>query len=108
MIHTFALRDKARLLLKRQHQPVTLGGYLRANAIRHSIFAAIFWLIIAVSWLSGYHAAALIVGGFWTGRLMRDIQWYQRLAAEWELTREIIDWKKVSALVQAEHPVMHS
>jgi hypothetical protein len=94
------LRDKARLVLQRRATPPGIGGYVRQHAVRHLVFSAIFWLIIVVAWSVGQHAAAFIVAGFWAGRLTRDLQWYSRLAAEWETTRELLDWQKVESLAK--------
>jgi hypothetical protein len=92
------LQRKARLLQKLRSDTPTAAGYLRQNAGRHLIFSIGFWLLFFGSWLLGYHVAAFIVGGFWAGRLMRDIQWYRALAREWETTQEFIDWNKVDTL----------
>ena len=75
--------------------------YLRQNATRHLFFSAIYWLLMILVWAIGQHTAALVIAGFWAGRLMRDIQWYSRLAAEWNTTRELLDWPKIESLANA-------
>jgi Flp pilus assembly protein TadB len=97
-MNTISLRDKARRVLARRQLEAGVGMYLRQNAARHLFFSAIFWLLIILLWAIGQHAAAFVIAGFWAGRLVRDIQWYRQLAAEWDTTRELLDWQKVEAL----------
>lgn len=95
------MKDKARLLLSRRHAAVGVGFYLRQNAARHLLFSAIFWLLIPLVWMAGQHSVSFVIAGFWAGRLMRDFQWYRRLAAEWDTTSELLDWQKIETLATA-------
>jgi hypothetical protein len=99
------LQDKARLMLSRRNNRPTLTTYLKQYGARHLAFSCVFWLLILAAWWSGQQAAALLIGGFWAGRLMRDIQWYQRLVTEWDATRELVDWQKVELLAAGTTPV---
>ncbi len=91
-------QEKARLMLSRRNCRPTVASYLKQYVGRHLAFSAAFWALILAAWWSGQQSVALVVGGFWAGRLMRDIQWYQRLAAEWDSTSELVDWHKVELL----------
>ena len=100
-MYTLSINDKARLLLSRRQAAAGIGMYLRQNAVRHLLFSAIFWLLILLVWMFGQHSVSFVITGFWAGRLIRDFQWYQRLAAEWDTTRELLDWQKIEALASA-------
>jgi hypothetical protein len=97
-MRTPSLKEKAQVLWKRRQTTVSLGMYLRQNATRHFIVSAILWLSIILIWSGGQQAIALVSAGIWAGRIMRDIQWYRRLAAEWDTTRELLDWQKIESL----------
>jgi hypothetical protein len=97
-MHTLNVNDKAMQLLAKREEGVSTAMYLRQNAIRHLIYAAIYWLMIVLAWSAGLHAVSFLVAGFWAGRLSRDIQWYRRLVAEWNTTRELLDWEKIESL----------
>ena len=95
------LTQKARRLLAQRSADVTAWTYLHQNLSRHLTMTAILGALTAGAWAAGVTDAAIVIGTLWAGRLMRDIQWYARLAAEWRTTREIIDWPKVEALAQS-------
>jgi hypothetical protein len=92
------LVDKARLMLSRRINRPTVASYLKQYGARHLAYSALFWVLILLAWWNEQQPVALVVVGFWAGRLMRDIQWYQRLVAEWDSTSELIDWQKVEML----------
>ena len=95
-----SLQQKAELLRSRRNNPPTVGFYIRQSAGRHLLFAALFWLLIAVAWWSDLAFIGWLFGGVWAGRLFRDVQWYQRLTAEWETTTELVDWQKVETIAR--------
>jgi hypothetical protein len=95
------LKPKARRLLAQRSAEVTLWTYLRQNLSRHLTMTAIFGALTVGAWAAGVTEAALVIGTLWAGRLMRDIQWYARLAGEWPSTRELIDWEKVESIANS-------
>jgi hypothetical protein len=64
-------------------------------------------VLVAVSWYLVAPILAAGVFGFWAGKLIRDFQWYARLASEWETTIDLIDWPLVEMLA-AEHSTSNS
>jgi hypothetical protein len=95
------LKPKARRLLAQRSAEVTTWTYLRQNLARHLTMTAIFGALTAGAWAAGVTEAALVIGTLWAARLMRDIQWYARLAGEWPSTREFIDWERVETIANS-------
>ncbi len=92
------LAGKARRLLERRDQPITLVRYLSENWRRHLVVAIAFGLLIAAAWQTGNNGLAVMIASFWTGRFVRDVQWFRTLAREWPSTKELLDWKKIEHL----------
>ena len=103
-MQTLSLNDKARLLWTRRHETSSVWMYIRQNARRHLVYAAIFWSAIALTWFAEVYAMSFVLLGFWGGRLSRDIAWYRRLSAEWDSTRELLDWHKIELLANEAAP----
>src|SRR4051812_38933258 len=96
-----ALKDKAEMLLERRGSATGIGFYLRQTAVRHLVFAAVWSALIAVAWLVEMPSLSFIFAGFWLGILVRDLQWYRRLSAEWDVTQALIDWQKVESIANS-------
>jgi hypothetical protein len=93
--------QKAKRLLSQRGTQMTVAHYLRLTAGWHLVMAALFWLVISAAWWTEMPSLALFMGGFWAGRLVRDIQWYRKISAEWESSLIFIDWQKVETIASA-------
>ncbi len=92
-----ALQAKAESILRRRHEK-GVAYYYRTQWQRQLIFASLYALLIAAAWYLVGPLLAAGIFGFWMGKFIRDLQWYSRLASEWETTVDLIDWPRVELL----------
>ncbi len=92
------LAGKARRLLQRRHEPITLLRFLSGQWRRHVLITVGFGILFAIAWQIGNVYLAVGLASFWAGRIVRDIQWYRTLVFEWESTKELLDWEKIEQL----------
>jgi hypothetical protein len=95
-------------LTKRQHRYIkallrsrdmgsTLGLWLQARWKSWTVLA-IFCSLAAFVFASFSLAICWVYFGLWLGCFLRDIGHFQAAKRMWPVTREIVDWKRVSEL----------
>ena len=92
------LAGKARRLLERRNEPLSLLRYLSSQWRRHVLITVCYAVLYAISWQIGNVYLTIGLASFWAGRVVRDIQWYRTLAFEWDSTKELLDWEKIERL----------
>ncbi len=92
------LAGKARRLLERRDEPLTLFHFLSSQWRRRVLITVAFGILCAIAWQIGNVHLAIGLASFWAGRFLRDIQWYRTLVFEWASTKELLDWEKIERL----------
>lgn len=97
-------KELARLRLLRSFRatPPTVGRYLRINWWLPLLQLAAGGATVAIASWAGLTALAWACGGAFAAMMLRDVGWYRQNVLAWPLTREILDWDRVDALL-AEH-----
>jgi hypothetical protein len=93
-----SLRKKARLLLARKEDISGAWIYFKMQWKRQVLFILIYLFGLFIVWVAGLQYAAVALGGFVIGTKLRDIRWWRALARDWQDTRQILDWEKITAL----------
>lgn len=92
------LVNKARRLLERRDEPITLLRFLGDQWRLRVLVAIAFAILCAVAWRIGNLYLVVGLASFWAGRTARDLQWFRTLAREWDSTKELLDWEKIKSL----------
>jgi hypothetical protein len=89
-------RHQLELLRQFQHKDMSILSLLWFNRRIYLILVAIAVAsVVAMNFLVGSYAAGLVAVAYAT-MLLRDLGHFRRSAVIWPLTRELVDWSKVS------------
>lgn len=89
------------MLLGYRDRPPTIGRVLRASARMYLLLAGVFGAgaIVLSGPLGG--TGPLLLAVSYVTMILRDLGYSRRSIAFWPLTREVIDWTRVEAMVVA-------
>ena len=80
--------------------------YILKGAIGHYVIQTVFFLLFAIGaftlntpYLRGL---CIFCVGMGIGSFIRDAGWFNRMKAQWPLTKTLIDWPKVEAIAKQE------
>jgi len=89
---------KARRLRTRRDEPFTVRRLVQKSWRRHVCIALCLGALCGLTWGSRPVSLAVGLAGFWAGLIVCDIQWYRMAVAEWDSTKELLDWEKIERL----------
>lgn len=85
-------------------RPPTVAGVFRASLKTYAFLAAAFGVLALVAWGAFGTPGLVGVAASYATMLLRDLGHVRRSLAVWPITRDVIDWPKVEALVAASEP----
>ncbi len=71
---------------------------LRINSRKLLIFYAIQLLLGFVVWKSEFRLLEMLFSGWFTGSLIKDLEFLKSEFRNWSTTKELVDWNKVESL----------